>query len=142
VKYSTKAEASYDASGKAMEGQNYLREAMVEQLTTRKQPAMFGFYVQRKRENESIEDSTVAWESNWEKVATIEIGSQTFDFPEREKWGNALSYTPWHALKEHRPLGGINRARKVIYTASSVLRHNGLGVPRKEPAESEIPMAK
>ena len=59
-----------------------------------------------------IEDPTVEWKSAWERVATIEIDAQDFDFPERWEWGNKLSFSPWHALDEHRPLGGINRARK------------------------------
>ena len=31
---------------------------------------------------------------------------------------NPLSFNPWHALAEHRPLGGMNRLRKVAYAAS------------------------
>ena len=34
-----------------------------------------------------------------------------------------LSFNPWHSLPAHRPLGGINRARKVVYPALSKLRH-------------------
>ena len=127
-----------------MEGKDYLRAALVEQLTERKLPAAFGFYVQRQGNPEAmpIEDPTVKWMSAWEEVATIEIDAQDFNFCEREEWGNALSYTPWHALKEHRPLGGINRARKVIYPASSELRHQNLGAPQKEPTEADIPIKK
>ena len=88
-----------------------------------------------------IEDPTVEWTSRWEQVATIEIDSQDFDFPERWEWGNKLSFSPWHALEEHRPLGGINRARKIVYPASSKLRHDNLNAP-KEPTEADIPMKK
>ena len=144
VKYRATPESPDIVGEMPGKGENYLRQVMVEQLTTRKQPATFGFYIQRWVDPEAtpIEDPTVEWKSEWEKVATIEISAQEFDFPERETWGNALSYTPWHALKEHRPLGGINRARKVIYPASSKLRHTNLGVPRKEPTEADIPMKK
>jgi hypothetical protein len=86
-----------------------------------------------------IEDPTVEWKSDWEKVATIAVDAQELDFPERVEWGNLLSYTPWHALKEHRPPRGINRARKVVYTASSQLRHQSLGATPKEPTEGDIP---
>ena len=44
-----------------------------------------------------------------------------------------LSFTPWHALEDQRPLGGINRARKVAYEAISKYRHERNGVPRVEP---------
>ncbi len=143
VKYSAKPEQSKD----------YLRDVLVEQLQAREQPASahatrqpaarFGFYVQRQTDPASmpIEDPTVEWKSAWERVASIEIAAQDFDFPERWEWGNKLSYSPWHALAEHRPLGGINRARKVVYPASSRLRHGDLPA-QKEPTEAEIPMKK
>ena len=34
-----------------------------------------------------------------------------------------LSYTPWHSLEAHRPIGGINRARRPVYEATSKFRH-------------------
>ena len=88
-----------------------------------------------------IEDPTVEWKSAWERVATIEIDAQDFDFPARWEWGNKLSFSPWHALEEHRPLGGINRARKIVYPASFDLRFQNLNAP-KEPTEADIPMKK
>ena len=143
VKYSAKPEQSKD----------YLREVMVEQLRPREQPASpsatrhpaarFGFYVQRQSDPSTmpIEDPTVEWKSAWERVATIEIDAQDFDFPARWEWGNKLSFSPWHALDEHRPLGGINRARKIVYPASFDLRLQNLNAP-KEPTEADIPMKK
>jgi catalase len=141
AKYRAKPEDAYEPSRTKKEGKDYLRAAMVEQLTTDKRPARFGFYVQLQENPNGmpIEDPTVAWKSDWQKVATIEINAQDFDFPGRIEWGNRLSYTPWHALKEHRPLGGINRARKEIYAASSRLRHANMDPPPKEPTEAEIP---
>ena len=40
----------------------------------------------------------------------------------------------WHAIPEHRPLGGINRARKLVYRAISEFRHQMNHAPRVEPA--------
>jgi hypothetical protein len=143
VKYSAKPEKSRD----------YLREILVEQLRSREKPgspstprqpaARFGFYIQRQTDPVAmpIEDPTVEWKSDWEKVATIEIDAQEFDFPDRWNWGNRLSFSPWHALEEHRPLGGINRARKLVYPASSKLRHENLNPPNEANA-SEIPVKK
>ncbi len=82
-----------------------------------------------------IEDPTVEWGSPWQKVATIHIPAQVFDTPEQRTFGENLSFTPWHSLPEHRPLGGINRARKEIYRAISKQRHELNGVPRREPTE-------
>jgi hypothetical protein len=123
------------------ERRDYLREAMVERLANRRRPAKFIFSVQRQGDPTAmpIEDPTVEWTSSWEPVATIEIPAQDFDFPALQDWGNKLSFNPWHALKEHQPLGGINRARKVVYLASSELRHKNMSVRVKEPTEAEIP---
>ena len=40
---------------------------------------------------------------------------------------------PWHCLPEHRPLGGINRARKIIYETMSKYRHARNSALRDEP---------
>lgn len=104
---------------------NYLREAMIEHLTKQKKQAAFDFFVQIQTDAETmpIEDPTIAWTSPEVKVATIQIAPQDFDTPERKKLCEESSFSPWHALEVHTPLGGINRARKVVYEASSALRH-------------------
>ena len=49
-----------------------------------------------------------------------------------------ISYTPWHALPEHAPLGGVNRVRRVVYESISRLRHELNGVPRREPTSLDL----
>ena len=44
-----------------------------------------------------------------------------------------ISFTPWHALPEHKPLGAINRMRKIIYENISRVRHDINSAPRQEP---------
>ena len=83
-----------------------------------------------------IEDPTINWDealSPWRRVATVTIAAQEFDTPERHEFAEHLSFTPWHCLPEHRPLGGINRARRLVYEALSHQRHERNGVPRREP---------
>jgi hypothetical protein len=83
-----------------------------------------------------VEDPTETWSekaSPFVKVAHIEIPSQAFRSEEQMKLCENLSFTPWHALPEHRPLGGINRLRKVVYETISSLRHDLNGVRRQEP---------
>jgi hypothetical protein len=43
--------------------------------------------------------------------------------PSRARRMVHLSFTPWHALPEHKPLGSINRLRKVVYERISNTRH-------------------
>ena len=125
VKYLVKPAEGNQAPMPQNPSVNYLREAMIEHLTKQKKQAAFDFYVQIQTDAETmpIEDPTVAWTSPEVKVATIQIAPQDFDTPERKKLCEESSFSPWHALEIHTPLGGINRARKVAYEASSSLRH-------------------
>ena len=46
------------------------------------------------------------------KLATVKIPAQKFDFEERNRLNEGLSFSPWHTLPEHEPLGIINLSRK------------------------------
>jgi hypothetical protein len=75
--------------------------------------------------NMPVEDATVEWsekDSPFIPVARIEIDRQQFDTAERNRFCENLSYNPWHALPEHRPVGVMNRIRKVLYQAISRYR--------------------
>jgi hypothetical protein len=110
-----------------------LRLAMAAQLKSHE--ARFEFLVQVQTDPVAmpVEDPTVEWNAPWQKVATIRIPPQTFDSPEQMTFCENLSFTPWHSLADHRPLGGINRSRKAIYRAISQQRHELNKVPRVEP---------
>lgn len=122
-------------------GPDYLRQAMVRQLAQGE--AVFDFTVQLQTNADSmpIEDPGKEWkesESPFRKVATIRILQQEFDSEAQRVFGENLSYTPWHSLPAHRPLGGINRARKIVYDAISTFRHEYNKVARKEPSSWDI----
>jgi hypothetical protein len=75
----------------------------------------------------SVEDSRIEWPeaaAPFHTVATITIPPQTFDTPPQNAACEALSYSPWHALPEHRPLGAVNRMRKAIYERISAVRRS------------------
>jgi len=120
---------------------DYLRLAMIRQLGN--EDAVFDFAIQFQTDPDTmpIEDPGIAWseaESPFRKVATIRIPRQEFDSEKQRTFGENLSYSPWHALPEHRPLGGINRARKVIYAFISTFRHHYNHAPRAEPSSWEL----
>lgn len=74
----------------------------------------------------SIEDPTILWKetvSPFVPVANIQIIQQTFDTPAQQAFCENLSFSPWHALAEHKPIGALNRARKWVYEASANYRH-------------------
>ena len=84
----------------------------------------------------SVEDSMTEWkedEAPFSKVASIRIPRQTFDTVEQNAFCENLSFSPWHALPEHKPLGVTNRLRKVIYEHISRVRHEMNSAARSEP---------
>ena len=101
---------------------NYLAEAVKNQLSARE--AFFDFAVQLQTDPVAmpVEDVSVEWDDNKSKpvtIATIRIPQQTVE-PDGEFAAQCerMSFNPWHALKEHRPIGGMNRLRRVVYAAS------------------------
>ena len=85
-----------------------------------------------------IEDSTVDWSTSnspYITIARITIPKQDFESPEQMSFCENMSYTPWHSLPEHKPLGSLNRVRKQVYTAISKFRHSKNNQVRKEPVD-------
>jgi hypothetical protein len=100
--------------------------------------ACFDLFVQPQApgRNMPVEDASVAWsekDSPFLPVARITLPRQAFDTPERKQACEALSFTPWHALPEHEPVGSLNRVRRAVYQELSRYRHAQNGVPRAEP---------
>jgi hypothetical protein len=119
-------------------GPNFLRDNMAAQLA--EGGVTFDFMVQRRTNPATmpVEDPTVTWsetESPFVPIATITIPQQIFDTPAQNTFAENLTYTPWHCIPAHRPLGGINRLRKVVYDGISRLRHELNHVVRKEPTD-------
>lgn len=114
---------------------NFLRNALYQQLSLDRVPACFALQVQRQSPEHymPIEDTSVAWNEDiapFETVATIKVPAQDFDSREQNLFCDNLSFNPWHALPEHRPIGGINRLRKAVYEAVSVYRHQRNDAPQ------------
>jgi len=106
-----------------------------------KSDATIKFLVQpRTSDSLSVEDSMSEWKEQqapFHEVATVYIPQQDFDSPEQNEFAENTSFNPWHALPEHRPLGIVNRLRKVVYDHTSRVRHNMKFVERKEPSPGE-----
>ncbi len=131
VKYCATPVAANTQAVPAHPGDNFLREAMVAQLA--KQPAEFVFGIQRQSDPRSmpVENAAKRWDeaaSPFEAVATLRILAQEFDTSERNRQGEDMRFSPWHCLPVHRPLGSINRARRVVYHGISQLRRRVNGV--------------
>jgi catalase len=143
VKYSVKPSSTYAPPADSARNKaamkvdpDRLRHVMMLELASGDVYLDFMVQLQGAPSAMPVEDSTILWsesKSPFVKVATIRIFSQLFDTLVRNELAENLSFTPWHTLPEHEPLGGINRVRRVVYESISRLRHTVNGVLRKEP---------
>ncbi|PSN12927.1 catalase [filamentous cyanobacterium CCT1] len=117
---------------------DYLREGMRDHLGDR--GAAFDLWVQFQTDADKmpIEDPTIRWTSPFHKVATLTIPPQTFESPEQVEFCENLSFTPWHSLVAHQPLGGINRTRKIVYEQISRIRNQLNGAEHQELSLAEF----
>jgi hypothetical protein len=88
-----------------------------------------------------IEDASKEWpedKSSYQSVATLTV-------PPQESYSNArqifvdeqLSFSPWHALAAHQPLGGIMRSRRMAYEEEQQFRAERNWRPHVEPHSIE-----
>jgi hypothetical protein len=102
----------------------------------------FDFYIQRHVDQRTpIENSKVEWTeavSKPEHVALIIIPPQELISTEQDRFCENLSFSPWHSLPEHKPLGLVNRVRKRVYLSISEHRHTLNRTPNSEPAGGTI----
>jgi len=101
---------------------DYLTEAVKQYL--HREAAEFAFRVQLQKDASKmpVEDVSVEWseeDSPPVTLATLRIPMQEVDMagPLAARC-EAMSFNPWHALAEHRPMGGMNRLRRAVYAAS------------------------
>jgi hypothetical protein len=114
-------------------GDAYLADNLQEHLG--RADATFDFMVQLRTDPETmpVEDAAVEWreeEAPFVKVATLRIPQQRFRTPERYEMGERLAFSPGHARVEHRPIGGVNRARMRVYREQAEFRQKRDGRTR------------
>lgn len=89
--------------------------------------------LQKNAISESIEDGSVDWNTPWIPWGTAifqrSLGDQANE--EAQARCNQFAFTPWHTLAQHRPLGNMMRARRVVLAASQKLR----GADTTEPTD-------
>lgn len=116
-----------------------LREAMLDYFAAN--DATWELCVQLCTDLEAmpVEDAAKAWPedlSPYVPVARLYVPVQTAWSEERSAAvDDAMSFSPWHGLAAHRPLGSIMRLRKRVYEASAAFRAEHTGRPVAEPAE-------
>lgn len=127
------ADATINASGRPDAIRENVREGLIEQGGT------WEFRVQLCSDLEAmpIEDATVIWDekvSPFITVATLNVHPQVaWQNGISQKTEDELSYSPWHGIVAHQPLGGVNRARNDTYKYSSDYRAKFNGCPIHQP---------
>jgi Catalase len=138
IRYSAKPQGASVADVPIPDSDNYLREALKNTLSIEKQDNYFDFLIQLQPDNNPkwVDDPTLAWDeviSPYIKVATIKIPTQEFDTQSRKQLDESLSFTPWHTLPEHEPLGSINAPRLKLYQTIARNRRQYNQQPISEP---------
>ncbi|MHB1038538.1 MAG: catalase family protein [Pirellulales bacterium] len=113
-----------------------MRLALEETLRT--QEVRFEFQVQLRSSEQTmpIEDATIEWpesESPYRTVAHLLLPRQDITLLRQQDAYLNLSFSVWHALAAHRPLGGINRVRRWVYALSCDWRRQQAGAKLAEP---------
>lgn len=84
-----------------------------------------------------VEDASVPWpedDNPYVAVAAIRVAPQaSWTWRRAEVVDDRTSFSPWHGIAAHRPLGGVMRARKPAYADSSGYRAKLNGCPMHEP---------
>ncbi len=104
---------------------DYLNEALTARMSEAK-PVIFDFKLQVRDASRvtDLDDATSSWdeiETPFVPVATLVLKTPQHDVNSgaQRKACEDLVFSPWHALRAHEPLGGINRLRKRVYQAYS-----------------------
>ena len=120
---------------------------MEQYLRTRE--SIFEFRVQPQTDPVTmpVEDVSVEWDEEVSKpipVATLTIGVQDVDSTEGcalAEECEAMAFSPWNTLPEHRPMGGINRLRQAVYLAGQAkraARHSCKGPTRTQTKSNHL----
>jgi hypothetical protein len=141
MKYTMHAQVPQRSKVPRRPGANYLREAMARTLAARDVTFELRVQLQTDAHRMPIEDASVIWPEKLSRsrtVAMVRIPQQQFTSPEQLSFDRNLSFNPWHALPEHKPLGNQNRARRHIYFTLSQVRQTLNRDTHIEPTGDEV----
>lgn len=111
---------------------DFMRHNLARELAESEGCFSFNIQLQDPAGDMPVEDPSVEWEeseSPYIPVARVTIPVQDFTSQEHMQFCENLSFSPWHALDAHRPIGQFNRIRKTVYRASSEYRHEQNNAP-------------
>jgi hypothetical protein len=116
-----------------------IREAMIDHFAIHGGDWDVRVQLCRDLETMPIENASTVWPEDQSPFLTV----ARLHVPPQTAWSEArsavvedgMSFSPWHGIDAHRPLGGIMRLRKRVYEASAGVRAEHAGRPMSEPTE-------
>jgi hypothetical protein len=108
--------------------------------TVAREQVIFDFEIQLF-ENDAVtplDDPRKEWPSPFVKVATLVIPRQDVtESQARKALVEHMSLNPWHSLREHEPVGRMNRMRRDVYVRMVAHRRSVNKVDPPEPTGNE-----
>ena len=118
---------------------NYYRDNLITELNKTDACYYWDFGIQVQASPEmSIDDVTIAWDSEISPFLTLgrlRVEHQIIDFEQQQDFAENLRFSPWNGLAVHRPVGALNRLRKVVYPIVAEYRHQKRNVDYQEPTD-------
>ena len=118
---------------------NYLATRFARDVKDEKVDVCFLLQAQLRTGEMPLDKASVEWpekESSFHTLATIKIPTQ--ELKDNAGLCEKMSFTTWHALPEHKPVGSVNEARGIVYKAISDLRHQQSGQPAGYPNKDGV----
>ncbi|NET51738.1 MAG: hypothetical protein F6K09_24440, partial [Merismopedia sp. SIO2A8] len=129
------------AAGEKGIADNYYRTEMAQALANPEAEYCWDFQIQiQTKPEQSIDDVTILWpeaEAPFFTVGRLTVAHQTFDSEAQQEFAENLQFSPWNGLIPHRPVGALNRLRRLVYPLVGSYRHNNRGVDYHEPTGHE-----
>jgi len=120
---------------------NYYRTEMARALSDPEATYCWDFQIQVQTDtSQSIDDVTIPWPEQaapFYTVGRLTVSHQQFDTPAQQTFAENLQFSPWNGLAVHRPIGALNRLRKLVYPLVGRYRHQSRGVDYQEPTGNE-----
>ena len=130
------------AAGKDGVADNYYRTELIQALAKPDAEYCWDFQIQLQTNPDmSIDDVTVRWpesEAPFFTVGRMTVKHQSITSAEQQAFGENLRFSPWNGLTVHRPIGALNRLRRLIYPIVGEYRHKKQGIDYQEPTGNEV----
>lgn len=145
IPYETRSKADRDRAKTLhkKEGQpdNYYRHELIQALAQPDAEYCWDFQIQIQTQlTHSIDDVTTVWpetEAPFFTVGRLSVKHQTIHFDQQCDFCENLRFAPWNGLAVHRPVGALNRLRRLIYPIVAEYRHQKQGLQYQEPTGQE-----